>query len=84
MSILLESNFKYFNKKKMYIYIYIFIFKRSFVFRKRVKTPPKIYKQHELGSYLSMQIDSKNKEVNLARQELDYIERMEQLQLAEE
>lgn len=57
---------------------------RSFVFRKRVKTPPKMYRQQELGSYLSMQIDSKNKEVNLAKQELDYIEKMEQLQLAEE
>ncbi len=54
------------------------------MFRKRVKTPPKMYRQQELGSYLSMQIDSKNKEVNLAKQELDYIEKMEQLQLAEE
>ena len=43
-----------------------------------------MFKQQELGSYLSMQIDNRNKEVNLAKQELDYIEKMEQLQLAEE
>lgn len=58
--------------------------KRSFVFRKRCKTPPKFLKQQELGNYLSMQIDSKQRDVNLAREEKDYIEKMEQLQLAEE
>jgi hypothetical protein len=38
----------------------------------------------ELSEYLSKQIDSKNKDHNVKKQELDYIEKIEQLKLAEE
>jgi hypothetical protein len=57
---------------------------RSFVFRKRVKTPPKERKQHELSSYLNMQIENRNRDLNQAKQDSDFMEKMEQLQLAEE
>jgi hypothetical protein len=54
------------------------------VFRKRCKTPPKFVKQQELGESLKKQIDTKNKEFLQYKQDLDYLERMEQLKLAEE
>lgn len=38
----------------------------------------------ELSEYLAKQIDSKNKEQTVKKQENDYIEKMEQLKLAEE
>lgn len=54
------------------------------MFRKRARTPPKVYKQQELSDYLAMQIDRKNRERLQTKQERDYLEKMEQLHLAEE
>ncbi|CAF0878677.1 unnamed protein product [Brachionus calyciflorus] len=57
---------------------------RSYVFRKRARTPPKAHKQHELSDYLAMQVERKNRERLQSRQERDYFEKMEQHHLAEE
>ncbi len=57
---------------------------RSFIFRKRVRTPPKMYKQHDLAETLNKQIELKHNITNQTKQEIEQLERMEQLQLAEE
>ena len=57
---------------------------RSFIFRKRVRTPPKMYKQHDLAETLNKQIELKQNITNQTKQEIEQLERMEQLQLAEE
>jgi hypothetical protein len=57
---------------------------RSFIFRKRCKTPPKYMRQQDLAASLSQQIEHKTNELNHFKQENDYIEKMEQMQLAEE
>lgn len=57
---------------------------RSFVFRKRCRTPPKMYKQAELNDFLSKQIDHRQKESILNKNETSYMEKMEQLKLAED
>ena len=57
---------------------------RSFVFRKRVRTPPKMLKQLELSEFLEKQIENKAKQNHVLKQEQDYIEKIEQLKLAEE
>lgn len=57
---------------------------RSFVFRKRCRTPPKSYKQAELGDFLSKQMDQRQRENQLNKQETTYMEKMEQLKLAED
>ena len=49
-----------------------------------MRTPPKMYKQQDLAETLSKQIEQKNNITNQTKQELEYLERMEQLQLAEE
>lgn len=54
------------------------------MFRKRARTPPKLYKQQELSDYLAMQIERKNRERLHSKQERDYLEKMEQRHLAEE
>lgn len=57
---------------------------RSFVFRKRCRTPPKTNRQQELGDFLSKQIDIRNRENLLNKQESAHMEKMEQKQLAED
>lgn len=57
---------------------------RSYVFRKRCKTPPKHLKQQDLHEALSRQIESRQREANYIAQETKYAEKIEQLQLAEE
>lgn len=57
---------------------------RSYVFRKRCRTPPKSYKQSELGDFLSKQMDMRSKEAQLNKQETSYLEKMEQMKLAED
>jgi hypothetical protein len=57
---------------------------RSFIFRKRCKTPPKYIRQLDLAASLDQQIEEKANELNHFKQENDYIEKMEQMQLAEE
>lgn len=54
------------------------------MFRKRCRTPPKSYKQAELGDFLSKQMDQRQRENQLNKQETTYMEKMEQLKLAEE
>jgi hypothetical protein len=49
-----------------------------------VRTPPKMYKQQDLAETLSKQIEIKNTITNQMKQEVEYLERMEQLKLAEE
>lgn len=54
------------------------------MFRKRVRTPPRMLKQMELSEFLTKQIDNRAKENHTKKQEQDYIEKIEQLKLAEE
>ena len=49
-----------------------------------MRTPPKFYKQQELSEHLAKQIDNRQKENLNAKQENEYLEKMEQMQLAEE
>ena len=49
-----------------------------------MRTPPKMYKQQDLADTLSKQIETKNTITNQMKQEIEYLERMEQLKLAEE
>jgi hypothetical protein len=62
----------------------LYFLKRSFVFRKRVKTPPKQVKQQDLSDYLSKQIQDRQSEELRAKKESEFAEKMERLQLAEE
>jgi hypothetical protein len=43
-----------------------------------------MYKQQDLADTLSKQIETKNTITNQMKQEIEYLERMEQLKLAEE
>ena len=56
---------------------------RSFVFRKRVQTPPVYLRQQDLAKQLEAQIKWKQDEQRAERQEKDFVERVEQIQLAE-
>ena len=58
-------------------------FKRSFVFRKRVQTPPTYIRQQDLAKQLDAQIQWKQDEERAERQEKNFVERLEQIQLAE-
>lgn len=49
-----------------------------------MRTPPKFVKQFDLADALSKQIETKTKEQITRKQEDDYMERMEQIKLAEE
>ncbi len=60
------------------------LFQRSFVFRKRCRTPPKSFKQQELNEFLKLQMEQRQNENQLNKQEATYLERMEQMKLAEE
>ncbi|CAF1282917.1 unnamed protein product, partial [Didymodactylos carnosus] len=57
---------------------------RSFVFRKRAKTPPTYIRQQDLANHLEAQIKWKQQEETSRKQDKDFIERMEQIQLAEQ
>jgi len=61
----------------------IFLFQRSFVFRKRVQTPPTYIRQQDLAKQLDAQIRWKEDEERAEKQDKDFVERMEQIQLAE-
>ncbi len=54
------------------------------MFRKRCRTPPKSFKQQELNEYLKFQIEQRQNESQLNRNEATYLEKMEQMKLAEE
>ncbi|CAF0963041.1 unnamed protein product [Adineta ricciae] len=56
---------------------------RSFVFRKRVQTPPTYVRQQDLAKQLDAQIKWKQDEERAERQDKHFTERFEQLQLAE-
>ncbi len=58
-------------------------FQRSFVFRKRVQTPPTYIRQQDLAKQLDAQIQWKQDEERAERQEKNFVERLEQIQLAE-
>lgn len=49
-----------------------------------MRTPPKMYKQLDLAETLTKQIESKQTVTMQTKQEIEYLERMEQLKLAEE
>ncbi|CAF0727510.1 unnamed protein product [Didymodactylos carnosus] len=57
---------------------------RSFVFRKRAKTPPTYIRQQDLANHLEAQIKWKQQEETSRKQDKDFIERLEQIQLAEQ
>lgn len=56
---------------------------RSYVFRKRVQTPPAYVRQQDLARQLEAQIKWRNEEENAEKQEKNFVERLEQIQLAE-
>ena len=56
---------------------------RSFVFRKRVQTPPVHLRQQDLAKHLEAQIKWKQDEQRAEKHEKDFVERVEQIQLAE-
>jgi hypothetical protein len=58
-------------------------FQRSFVFRKRIQTPPTYIRQQDLAKQLDAQIRWKQDEERTEKQEKDFVERLEQIQLAE-
>lgn len=59
------------------------LFQRSVVFRKRAKTPPSYLRQHDFARQLEAQIKSKQEEQRSEKRDKDFIERLEQIQLAE-
>lgn len=56
---------------------------RSYVFRKRAQTPPTYVRQQDLARQLDAQIKWKNDEQKAEKQDKDFVERIEQIQLAE-
>ncbi|CAF4291481.1 unnamed protein product [Rotaria socialis] len=56
---------------------------RSFVFRKRVQTPPTYVRQQDLAKQLEAQIKWKHDEDHAEKQDKNFVERLEQIQLAE-
>jgi hypothetical protein len=56
---------------------------RSFIFRKRVRTPPIYLRKKELAGHLEAQMQWKRDEQRGQREEKDFIERIEQIHLAE-
>ena len=58
-------------------------FQRSVIFRKRAKTPPSYLRQQDFARQLEAQIKSKQDEQRSEKRDKDFIERLEQIQLAE-
>ncbi|CAF1191121.1 unnamed protein product [Rotaria sp. Silwood1] len=56
---------------------------RSIIFRKRVKTPPGYIRQKDFAKQLETQIKLKQDEQHSEKRDKDFIERLEQIQLAE-
>ncbi|CAF4632566.1 unnamed protein product [Rotaria sp. Silwood1] len=56
---------------------------RSFVFRKRAQTPPTYIRQQDLAKQLDAQIKWKHDEEHAEKQDKNFVERLEQIQLAE-
>ena len=61
----------------------IFNLQRSYVFRKRAQTPPVYVRQQDLAKQLEAQIKWKQDEERAEKQEKNFVERLEQIQLAE-
>jgi hypothetical protein len=64
-------------------YSHFCAFQRSIIFRKRAKTPPSYLRQQDFARQLEMQIKSKHDEQRSEKMDKDFIERLEQIQLAE-
>ncbi|XP_071497427.1 coiled-coil domain-containing protein 81-like [Diadema antillarum] len=59
-------------------------FHRSYIFQSRARTPPRFLRQEEYAGHLAGQVESKAAEKVKRRQDTDFLERLEQVQLAEE
>lgn len=59
-------------------------FHKSYIFQKRPLTPPKIYKQDEYSKELAAQVDSKSNTYKKRQSDEEFLERLEQVQLAED
>lgn len=59
-------------------------FHRSYIFHNRPFTPPKLFMQDEYASYLAEQVEAKQASKSKQKSEKDFLERLEQVQLAEE
>lgn len=57
---------------------------RSYVFQNRARTPPRFLKQEEYATNLGSQVEAKAVDKIKRRQDTDFLERLEQVQLAEE
>ncbi|XP_002732454.1 coiled-coil domain-containing protein 81-like [Saccoglossus kowalevskii] len=59
-------------------------FHRSYIFQNRPLTPPRFIKQEELAQELSMQVDTKAAHQIKRKHDKEFLERLEQVQLAED
>ncbi|XP_072178987.1 coiled-coil domain-containing protein 81-like isoform X1 [Diadema setosum] len=59
-------------------------FHRSYIFQNRARTPPRFLRQEEYAGHLAGQVEAKAAEKVKRRQDTDFLERLEQVQLAEE
>ncbi|XP_033741100.1 coiled-coil domain-containing protein 81-like isoform X1 [Pecten maximus] len=59
-------------------------FHKSYIFQKRPLTPPKIFKQEEYSKELAQQVDSKSSTQKKHQTDEEFLERLEQVQLAED
>ncbi|XP_054753311.2 coiled-coil domain-containing protein 81-like [Lytechinus pictus] len=59
-------------------------FHRSYVFQNRARTPPRFLKQEEYATHLGSQVEAKAVDRVKRKQDTDFLERLEQVQLAEE
>ncbi|XP_071818829.1 coiled-coil domain-containing protein 81-like isoform X2 [Apostichopus japonicus] len=59
-------------------------FHRSYIFQTRPLTPPRLFMQDEYASYLAEQVEAKTATKSKQKNEKDFLERLEQVQLAEE
>lgn len=61
----------------------VFLFQRSIIFRRRVRTPPTFIRQQDFSKQLEAQIKAKKDEQRAEREDRDFVERLEQIQLAQ-
>lgn len=59
-------------------------FHRSYIFQRRPLTPPRIYKQEEYSKDLGQQVELKEDSKKKKRADEEFLERLEQVQLAED
>lgn len=59
-------------------------FHRSYIFQRRPLTPPRIFKQEEYSKDLTKQVDIKEDAKKKRKADEDFLERLEQVQLAED